>query len=71
LVDCTSALILDNNDRVVKLNEVVINILLVLGQGLTLPILDHVINDAIKVVVFDLILLEIKFLLVCQLRFVL
>ena len=57
MVDCTSSLVLDNNDRVVKLNEVVINILVVLGQGLTLPILDHVIYDAIKVVVFDLILL--------------
>ena len=57
MVDCTSSLVLDNNDRVVKLNEVVVHILVVLGQGLTLPILDHVIYDAIKVVVFDLILL--------------
>ena len=71
LVDCSSPLILDNYDRIVKLNKVVIYILLFLGDGLTLPILDHVIDDAIKVVVFDLILLKIQFLLFDQLRFAL
>ena len=59
MVNCTSPLILDNDDRVVELYEVVVNIPLVHGVCVTLPILDHVINDAIQVVVFDLILLKI------------
>lgn len=64
MVDSTSSLILHNNDRVVKLYKVVVNIFLIQGEGVTLAILDHVINDSIQVVVFDLILLKIKFLLI-------
>ena len=64
MVDSTSSLILHNNDRVVKLYKVVVNIFLIQGEGVTLTILDHVINDSIQVVVFDLILLKIKFLLI-------
>ena len=59
MVDSTSSLILHNNDRVVKLYKVVVNIFLIQGEGVTLAILDHVINDSIQVVVFDLILLKI------------
>ena len=71
MVDSTSSLILHNNDRVVKLYKVVVNIFLIQGEGVTLAILDHVINDSIQVVVFDLILLKIKFLLISHLQFAL
>ena len=71
MVDCTSPLILYNDHRVVKLYEVVVNIFLVKGNGFTLPILNHVINDAIEIIVFDLVLLKVQFLLISHLGFAL